>query len=383
MRDPVAAALETGQVLSPACVADVQALIRDAGRAGARVAVDRPGAGAVRVSLERLDRILEIDPGDHLARVEAGVRLDALAGALAERGLRFVPGDGPFHRGARVGELYRRGLGHPRTLKYGAAKHFLLGSRIVLPDGELLATGGRTVKNVTGYDLTRFLDAPLASLGVPVELTVKVHPLPPARRTLRIRFAALEAAAGFALAARDAVGPAFLLWADPEAQRLAGDDEARAQLVLVELDGAPEEVAEAASAAAALAEARGGSAGELAGAEVAPAAAALDPARGAAAADELAVELAALPAFAAGFGAAAVARGVRAGLFGKLAEGVLSVRVAPAGDAAIAAALEAAAGAGARPIGRWARARGRVEGPMAEVERELSRLLDPAGVLAP
>ncbi len=367
-----------GAVLHPADAAEVAEAVRAAARSGARLAVHRPApAGAVELRLDRLSRILEIDTADLVARVEAGVPLAALSAALRERGVRFVPADSPQRHGS-VGALYACGLGHARTLKYGAAKHFLLGSRMVLASGELLATGGRTVKNVTGYDLTRFFNAPCATFGVTVELTLKLLPRPPSRRSLRARLPSAPAVAALARRARDGVLPAYLLWADGAAQRLSGAP-ADHHLVQIELDGEVEEVRQGAAAVAALAREAGGAAEELPGPEAEGGPWVLP---GAVLHDELKVEPGGVATFAEAFLAAARARGLDAGLQGRVAEGVLSVRLASGDDGAAAVALEVAAACGARLAGRWALAQGRrPDGPLADLERALGRRVDPGGVL--
>ncbi|MBI5067302.1 MAG: FAD-binding protein [Deltaproteobacteria bacterium] len=373
----MSAAQEPGPVLHPADEAEVAEAVRAAAAAGGRVAVHRPAsAGAVELRLDRLARILEIDGGDLVARVEAGVPLPVLEEALRARGLRFVPAEGPRPGpDGTAGALYACGAGHARTLKYGAAKHFLLGSRTVLGTGAVLSTGGRTVKNVTGYDLTRFLHAPLAHLGIAVELTLKLLPQPPARRTLRARLPAGEAAA-LARLLRERVRPAYLLWADGTARRLAGAPGTE-ELLQVELDGEAEEVREGAAAFGDMVWHARGWAEEAGAGEAGP-----GPfdAPGALLADELKVEPEGAAAVVAAFAAGARARGLQAGLQGRLAEGVLSVRLADAGRAAEALAL--AASCGARLAGRWAREQGRpAPEPLAGLERALAGKVDPGRVL--
>jgi glycolate oxidase len=387
--EPAAPPSDPGPSISPNTVGELQEIVRRATQTGGRIAVHRAAPpGAVEVVLDRLDRIIEVDADNLLARVEAGVHLGALAGALGTKGLRFIPGDGPFHGRCRVGELYRRGLGHARSLKYGAAKHFLLGSRVVLANGELLATGGRTVKNVTGYDLTRFLNAPLAAFGVTVELTLKLHSVPPARRAFLARFESSRKACAFAAAARGSILPAYLLWMDPQAQRIAGCAAPDAQLVLFELDGVPQEVGDAAGTASVLTRCHDGTLMEVATPALESVAAAfdgLDAGQGRMLANELKVDVEALPGFVDEFAAATRARGFRAGLLGRLAEGVLSVLIeTDPGDSTgcVAGVLEAASAAGARLAGNWSRPGDGARGPLPDLERAVGALLDPQGIFA-
>jgi glycolate oxidase len=379
------------RLLAPRTVAEVQEILRRAAQAHAPVAVHvAPRSGVTRLCLSRLNRIVEVNTADLLARVEAGVRLGDLQAALRPQRLRFVPARPPFHGARTVGELYGAGLGNVASLKYGPAKHFLLGSRVVLAGGELLATGGRTVKNVTGYDLTRFLNAPLAAFGVPVEYVLKLHPEAPARRELAVRFPGAEALLRSTAAMREArLVPEYLVWIDPECQRmLRGDRGAATHLVLLALDGLAEEVAEQAEAAAALFRREG--AVEVLEPPAAPLelerwADLFEPGEDLVLANEIKVDQGRLAAFLQGFGETMRARGIRAGLFGQIAEGNLSVRAELRGrsrpDLAEVLAGSARA-AGGRPLGRSARASGRAPaGPLAELETTLRRLLDPAGIL--
>jgi glycolate oxidase len=155
------------QLLSPSDAAQVQNIFRTALRQKKTVCVYMtPAPEDVKLDLSRMNRIIEIDSANLVAVVEPGIKMGDLRTALSKDGLRFVPADTQFHAGKTIGEFYYEGCSNISSLKYGAAKHFLMGSEIILPDGQLLKTGGKTVKNVTGYDLTRFMNAPYANFGV-------------------------------------------------------------------------------------------------------------------------------------------------------------------------------------------------------------------------
>ena len=374
---------------TPSTVEELQEVVRRAALAGTPLGVYRPAPpGGTAVGLGHLDRILEIDRANLLARVEPGVRLRDLRAALQPHGLRFVPADGPVGEARTMGELYHHAHGHVASLKYGSAKHLLLGSRLVLASGEVLRTGGRTVKNVSGYDLTRFLNAPYTTLGIAVEFILKLHPVAPACRALAARFADVSAVIGLAVALREArVLPVHFVWLDPETQRMLRPGEpARAHLVLLALDGMAEEVAEAGATTLATLERHHGDV-----------LTALDPrgdlghwanlhdaAGDVVLANELKVEGSRQRAFLERFEAALRERGVRAGIHGQLLEGKLSLRLAcdpVRPDGLVQAILDDAAASGARIAGHFARASGAVTGPLADVERRLRRLLDPAALL--
>jgi len=124
-----------------------------------------------------LDRLVEYSPADLTVTVEAGMRLEALQSELARAG-QFLPLDpfgGPGHS---VGGLLACGWSGPLRLRYGTARDYLVGLRVALPDGRLARSGGRVVKNVSGYDLNKLHLGALGSLGVIVEASFKVYPKP-------------------------------------------------------------------------------------------------------------------------------------------------------------------------------------------------------------
>jgi glycolate oxidase FAD binding subunit len=189
----------------------------------------------VALDMRGLDRIVAYEPRDLTVTAEAGVALSELQARLAEHG-QYLPVDPPPDERVTVGGLLataRPGAwrGHLPT-----ARDLVLGMQVVLPDGTFARSGGRVVKNVSGYDLHRLHTGALGSLGVIIEASFKLAPLPRATRSLAVRCASLEGAAGLAFALRDAVLPARALSVlAPEAAVEAGlPDAAHA---LVELAG--------------------------------------------------------------------------------------------------------------------------------------------------
>ena len=128
----------------------------------------------------RLDRVLEYEPADLVVTVEAGLPLAKLQALLGEQG-QFLPIDGPPQ--ASIGGLLAVGHGGASQHAHGFPRDWLLGCRIALVDGTIVHTGGRVVKNVAGYDLSRMIVGSLATLGVMVEVTLKVAPLPARQET--------------------------------------------------------------------------------------------------------------------------------------------------------------------------------------------------------
>jgi glycolate dehydrogenase FAD-binding subunit len=140
-----------------------------------------------------LDRILEHAPHDLTCSVEAGVPLEALQEQLAGAG-QFLPLDPFASPGHTVGGLLATGWSGPLRLRYGTAREFLIGLRVALPDGGLVRSGGKVVKNVSGYDLNKLHLGALGTLGVIVEASFKLFPKPLHERTLAARHDSLEAA---------------------------------------------------------------------------------------------------------------------------------------------------------------------------------------------
>lgn len=130
--------------------------------------------GAVVLSLAGLTRIREIRPEDELAVVEAGVINQDLNDALAEHGLWFAP-DPASKAISTIGGNIATNAGGLLCAKYGVTREAVLGLTIVLADGSLVRTGHRTVKGVTGYDLTALMTGSEGTLGVIVEATVRVR----------------------------------------------------------------------------------------------------------------------------------------------------------------------------------------------------------------
>lgn len=131
---------------------------------------------ATVLSLRRLDRVTAYEPGDMVVSVQAGVRLADLQRTLAQR-KQWLPIDPP-HAEATIGGILATGSAGPRRLGYGTAKDLLLGLRVAGPRGVVTKSGGRVVKNVTGYDLHKLHVGAFGSLGVLLEAHFKVHPRP-------------------------------------------------------------------------------------------------------------------------------------------------------------------------------------------------------------
>ncbi|MGB6874749.1 MAG: FAD-binding oxidoreductase [Candidatus Acidiferrales bacterium] len=133
------------------------------------------------IDMTRLDRVISYDPGDLTLSVEPGVPLSRLAEALAEH-KQFLPLAVPYFDRATVGGTLASGVDSPLRHAYGTARDFVLGMEFVSGEGALTRSGGRVVKNVSGYDLHKLFLGALGSLGVITRINFKTFPLPSSER---------------------------------------------------------------------------------------------------------------------------------------------------------------------------------------------------------
>ncbi len=219
-----------------------------------------PLADEVVMSLERMDRILEIAPDDRLAVVQAGVTNQALQDALAEHGF-FWPPDPTSAAFCTVGGNLAYNSAGPRAVKYGTPRENTLGLAAVDGLGRAFRCGTRTSKGVVGYDLTRLLIGSEGTLAVITEATLRLTPLPEGKRTLQAGYRDMHAAAAaVARIMAQPVTPCALEFIDGAALEMIRDyrpgalPEGIGALLMIEVDGplagleeAAERIAEAAS----------------------------------------------------------------------------------------------------------------------------------------
>ena len=202
-----------------------------------------PLRGGIVISLERMNRIKEINAGDFVVVTQPGV-ITATLQTEVEKQNRYYPPD-PASRGeSSIGGNIITNAGGPRCLKYGVTRDYVLGLEVVLADGTIVRLGSRTHKNKTGFDLHRLFVGSEGLLGVVTEATLKLLPLPPYRANLAIGFSSMKSAvrtlhairaAGFLPAALE-LADSFTLAAAykrTKSERLRG---CRAHLI-VEVDG--------------------------------------------------------------------------------------------------------------------------------------------------
>jgi len=157
------------------------------GKSGGIMAVE----GGIAVSVERMGRILEISPADGLCRVEPGVITGQLQAEVERQGL-FYPPDPNSLDLCSIGGNVAENAGGPRALKYGVTRDYVLGLTAVIPTGEILRLGKRSIKGVAGYDLTALFVGSEGTLGIITEVTLELLPLPRQVATGLVAFAGVE-----------------------------------------------------------------------------------------------------------------------------------------------------------------------------------------------
>jgi glycolate oxidase FAD binding subunit len=162
-----------------------------------------PAAYDVALSLRRLDAVIAHEPGDMTVTVQAGVRLADLQRALAAHN-QALPLDPPGADVMTVGGVIAANASGPLRHACGTARDWVIGMTVALPDGTLVKSGGRVVKNVTGYDMHKLHAGALGTLGVIVQVTCKLAPRPPVRTPLAATFASARDACRFVIDAWDA-----------------------------------------------------------------------------------------------------------------------------------------------------------------------------------
>lgn len=152
-----------------------------------------PVEGGIVIDMSRFNSQLEIDANDLVAVVSPGVITARIHEAAEQQGLMYPPDPSSSHV-CTIGGNLAENAGGPRGLKYGVTKDYVLGIEVVTPQGEIIRTGGRTFKNVTGYDLTKLIVGSEGTLGIITEATLKLVPKPPAAETIQAVFDELVSA---------------------------------------------------------------------------------------------------------------------------------------------------------------------------------------------
>lgn len=205
--------------------------------------------GGVVLHFDRMNGVKDLDRGDQVAVVDPGVINWTLKRHAAAAGLFYPPDPGSM-KVCTLGGNVAENAGGPYGIKYGTTADYVLGLEAVLSSGEVINTGGRTFRNVTGYDLTRLLVGSEGTLAVITEITLRLLPQPPARNAALFEFDSVEAAAAAVVAIGDeGVIPAAVEMMDhtaiecAEQYRRGNLPTGAAAVLLIEADGDPGGVA--------------------------------------------------------------------------------------------------------------------------------------------
>jgi len=153
-----------------------------------------PVAGGIALVLTRMNRILEIDRENFIAVVEPGVVTADFQRQVESLGL-FYPPDPASKEFCTLGGNIAENAGGPRCLKYGVTRDYVLGLTVVSAQGEVFRCGGRTLKNVVGYDLTHLVVGSEGTLGIVTAMTLRLLPKPASRETMLAQFSSIGGAA--------------------------------------------------------------------------------------------------------------------------------------------------------------------------------------------
>ena len=222
-------------VAEPGSVEEMSELMRLASREGLSVG---PRGGGTKMHLgnplreldlvlstARMNEVIEHAPGDQVVRVQGGTRLEDLQSQLA--GEEQMLGFDPPEEGATVGGIVASNASGPRRLRYGTIRDLIIGIEVVLSDGTVAKAGGKVVKNVAGYDLSKLFTGSLGTLGLIATCNFRLHPRPEAARTVAVELPDTVSASE----AAQAIVHAQLV---PSALELHWSDETRLLTVLFE-----------------------------------------------------------------------------------------------------------------------------------------------------
>jgi glycolate oxidase len=151
-----------------------------------------PSLGGILLSMEKMNRVLEVDVANQMAVVEAGVRLMDFYKAVEETGLFFPPH--PGEESAMVGGVIATNAGGARAVKYGVIRNYIRGLEVVLPTGKIIKPGGKLMKTSTGYNLVNLFIGSEGTLGIITKATIQLMPTPEVTRSLIIPYDDLEKA---------------------------------------------------------------------------------------------------------------------------------------------------------------------------------------------
>ncbi|MEW6637737.1 MAG: FAD-binding oxidoreductase [Actinomycetota bacterium] len=230
-------------VVEPGSVEETSEVMKLAGATGLSVAPrgsgtkmgwgNPPSSVDLILSTERMNEVIEHVPGDQVVRVQAGMSLRELQRRLSETDQMIAIDPPEKDAGATIGGVVAANSSGPRRYRYGTIRDLIIGIRVVLADGTVAKAGGKVVKNVAGYDLSKLFTGSLGTLGVIAECNFRLHPLPEAARTVAVELSSPEDALGAAQA---------IMHSQVEASAVELHWDGRARLLSVLLESIPEGV---------------------------------------------------------------------------------------------------------------------------------------------
>jgi len=209
-----------------------------------------PLHGGLVMAMSRMNRIIEIDPKNQIGVVEPGVITGELQKVARDQGL-FYPPDPASLNYCSIGGNAAECAGGPSAVKYGVTKDYIIGLEVVMASGEIITTGARTEKSVSGYDLTRLFIGSEGTLGIITKLIIRLLPLPPHKDTFLLTSTSLKRTTEMVSELLNAnINPCTLEYMDRTAIKIVADfmsdpppPETEA-LLIVEIDGEKPLVAE-------------------------------------------------------------------------------------------------------------------------------------------
>ncbi len=188
----VARPLTTAEVSAVMAIANEHGIpVTARGAASGRTGGSIPVKGGISLSLDRMTKILELDERNMMVTAEPGVRTIDLYNFCAAKGL-FFPPDPASWKFSTIGGNVAENAGGMRAVKYGVTNNYVMGLEVVLADGRVINTGGKAIKNVTGYNLTQLFTGSEGTLGIITKAILKLIPMPKARNTLQLMFPSLD-----------------------------------------------------------------------------------------------------------------------------------------------------------------------------------------------
>jgi glycolate oxidase FAD binding subunit len=186
--------VEPDFAVEPGSIEEISAVMKLAAREGLAVAPrgggtkmhigDPPRRLDLILSTARMNEVLEHTPGDQIIRLEAGVKLEDLQQHISDSDQMLAID--PPESGATIGGIVAANASGPRRYRYGTIRDLIIGITVVLHDGTVAKAGGKVVKNVAGYDLSKLFTGSLGTLGVIATANFRLHPLPGAARTVAV-----------------------------------------------------------------------------------------------------------------------------------------------------------------------------------------------------